>query len=155
MQELKGAAPAREYLTAAEVAELVGVNVKTIRKWVRLGKFPHIPLIGAGHDYRFLKASVDEWARQRELGNPKQNNIKAFCGSGKIAFTRGNQRNGMGFQPTPFFLPLPVRKSVPMRSEERIKIPVNLPAERSKPVAAGKHPIRFLSLPSQRIGALG
>jgi excisionase family DNA binding protein len=60
---------ASEYLTAEEAASYIGVHVETLRKWVRLGVFPHIPLPGAGKDYRFTRTSIDEWARA--LGKPK------------------------------------------------------------------------------------
>jgi excisionase family DNA binding protein len=59
-------------MTTEEVALLVGVSVKTVRRWVALGNvFPFVLLPGAGHDYRFLRTSVMEWARQRELGKRK------------------------------------------------------------------------------------
>jgi predicted site-specific integrase-resolvase len=32
--------------TAKQAAEYVGVHVEALRKWVRLGKFPRIPLPG-------------------------------------------------------------------------------------------------------------
>lgn len=60
-----------EYLTAEEAAEYIKVHVETLRKWVRLGVFPHIPLPGVGKDYRFSKTLIDEWARNRALGRPK------------------------------------------------------------------------------------
>ena len=63
--------PPSEFMTAQEVSDLVGVHVKTIRRWTRLGLFPHVVLPGKGHDYRYLRTSVTEWARKRELGNPK------------------------------------------------------------------------------------
>ena len=33
-----------EYLTADEAAAYIRVHVETLRKWLRLGVFPHIPL---------------------------------------------------------------------------------------------------------------
>jgi excisionase family DNA binding protein len=60
-----------DYLTAEEAARYVGVHVKTLLKWVRLGVFPRIPLPGKGKDYRFSKALIDEWARNRTLGRAK------------------------------------------------------------------------------------
>ena len=44
------------------------VDPDTLRKWVRLGKFPRIPLPGSGKDFRFSKEMIDEWARKRALG---------------------------------------------------------------------------------------
>jgi excisionase family DNA binding protein len=39
-----------EYLTAEEAAAYLKVHVETLRKWVRLGVFPHVPLPGAGKE---------------------------------------------------------------------------------------------------------
>jgi excisionase family DNA binding protein len=61
-----------EYLTAEEAAAYLKVHVETLRKWVRLGVFPHVPLPGAGKDYRFSKTSIDEWARARTLGRKRK-----------------------------------------------------------------------------------
>ena len=60
--------PEEGLLTMEEAAAYVGVHVETLRKWVRLGKFPRIPLPGKGKDFRFSKAMIDEWARKRALG---------------------------------------------------------------------------------------
>jgi excisionase family DNA binding protein len=57
-----------EYLTTEEAAAYIKVHVKTLQKWVRLGVFPHVPLPGAGKDYRFSRTLIDEWARDRALG---------------------------------------------------------------------------------------
>jgi excisionase family DNA binding protein len=57
-----------EYLTAEEAAAYIRVHVETLRKWVRLGVFPHVPLPGVGKDYRFSRKLIDEWARNRALG---------------------------------------------------------------------------------------
>jgi excisionase family DNA binding protein len=56
---------------AERAAKYVGVHVDTLRKWVRLGKFPRIPLPGKGKDFRFTKELIDEWARERALGTKK------------------------------------------------------------------------------------
>jgi excisionase family DNA binding protein len=60
--------PGEGLLTMEEAAAYIGVHVETLRKWVRLGKFPRIPLPGKGKDFRFSKAMIDEWARKRALG---------------------------------------------------------------------------------------
>jgi excisionase family DNA binding protein len=57
-----------EYMTAIEAAAYVGVHPDTLRRWVRLTKFPCIPLPGKGTDFRFSKALIDEWAKKRALG---------------------------------------------------------------------------------------
>jgi excisionase family DNA binding protein len=50
-------------------AEYIGVHPDTLRKWVRLGKFPRIPLPGSGKDFRFSREMIDEWARKRALND--------------------------------------------------------------------------------------
>jgi excisionase family DNA binding protein len=60
--------PREGLLSMEEAAAYVVVHVDTLRKWVRLGKFPRIPLPGKGKDFRFSKAMIDEWARKRALG---------------------------------------------------------------------------------------
>jgi excisionase family DNA binding protein len=59
--------PSGEYFTAEQAADYLKVHVDTFRKWVRLGKIPKVPLPGSGKDFRFRRASLDEWARGREL----------------------------------------------------------------------------------------
>ena len=57
-----------EYLNAEEAAAYIKVHPQTLRKWVRLGVFPRIPLPGEGKDFRFSKKQIDEWAEARTLG---------------------------------------------------------------------------------------
>jgi excisionase family DNA binding protein len=54
-------------MTAEQAAQYVGVHIETLRKWVRLGTFPRIPLPGGGKDFRFSKAMIDRWAEERAL----------------------------------------------------------------------------------------
>jgi excisionase family DNA binding protein len=54
--------------TAEQAAGYVGVHVDTLRKWVRLQKFPRIPLPGKGKDFRFSKELIDAWIKNRALG---------------------------------------------------------------------------------------
>ena len=56
------------YLNAEEAAAYIRIHPETLRKWVRLGVFPHVPLPGTGKDYRFSRELIDEWARNRALG---------------------------------------------------------------------------------------
>jgi excisionase family DNA binding protein len=56
---------------AEQAAAYVGVHTDTLRKWVRLGKFPRIPLPGSGKDFRFSNAMIDERARKRTLGSSR------------------------------------------------------------------------------------
>jgi len=59
---------ADEYMTAEEAAAYIKVHPDTLRRWVRLGVFPRIPLPGKGKDFRFSKELIDDWARKRALG---------------------------------------------------------------------------------------
>ena len=51
-----------EYLTAESVAELLGVHVKTVQKWVERDG---LPALRAGRHYRFIRANVVEWLESR------------------------------------------------------------------------------------------
>jgi excisionase family DNA binding protein len=62
--------------TAEQAASYVGVHVDTLRKWVRLGKFPRIPLPGAGKDFRFSRSLIDRWTEDRVLGLASKNALK-------------------------------------------------------------------------------
>lgn len=54
-----------EYLTEAEVAELLKVSVGTVRRWRREGIGP--PVLWAGGRPRYRRADVDAWLqRERE-----------------------------------------------------------------------------------------
>jgi excisionase family DNA binding protein len=57
-----------EYLTEAEVAELLKVSVGTVRRWRREGIGP--PVLWAGGRPRYRRADVDAWLqRERERGS--------------------------------------------------------------------------------------
>jgi excisionase family DNA binding protein len=54
-----------EYLTEAEVAELLKVSVGTLRRWRREGTGP--PALRLGRGVRYLRRDLDAWAKdQRE-----------------------------------------------------------------------------------------
>jgi excisionase family DNA binding protein len=61
--------PVEKYLTSKQAAAYIGVHIDTFREWVRLGKFPRVPLPGRGKDFRFSRESIDAWAKERELGS--------------------------------------------------------------------------------------
>jgi excisionase family DNA binding protein len=54
-----------EYLTEAELAELLKVSTKTVRTWRKEGTGP--PALRFGRGVRYRRRDVDAWAeRQRE-----------------------------------------------------------------------------------------
>jgi excisionase family DNA binding protein len=59
--------PIEGFWTTEQAAEYVGVHVETLRKWVRNGTFPRIPLPGGGKDFRFSKAMIDRWSEARAI----------------------------------------------------------------------------------------
>jgi excisionase family DNA binding protein len=54
-------------MTSEEAAAYLNVHPDTLRKWVRLGKIPRVPLPGAGKDFRFRRESLEDWSKAREL----------------------------------------------------------------------------------------
>jgi excisionase family DNA binding protein len=54
-------------MTTEETAAYLRAHPDTLRKWVRLGKIPRVPMPEAGKDFRFRRESLDEWAKGREL----------------------------------------------------------------------------------------
>lgn len=54
-----------ELMTLEEVADYLRVTEKTIHRLLKRGG---IPAIKVGHQWRFDKASVDEWLRQNSVG---------------------------------------------------------------------------------------
>ena len=58
-------------LTSEQVPNYLQVHPDTLRRWVRRGHLPRIPLPGS-KDFRFSKAAIDEWATQRALGTNKK-----------------------------------------------------------------------------------
>lgn len=58
------AAGRRELLTVAEVARLLKLAPKTVRKWVRAGKLPALRL--EAQVIRFNPDKIERWLRGRE-----------------------------------------------------------------------------------------
>ena len=52
------------FLTAAQVAELLGLSVATIRKWVLLR---YIPFRKIGRAVRFSAGEIQEWAKDKAV----------------------------------------------------------------------------------------
>jgi excisionase family DNA binding protein len=58
------------YLRNAQVAEILGVNSKTIQRWTKEGKLPHLRTLG-GH-FRYEESEIREIAaRQRREATPR------------------------------------------------------------------------------------
>ena len=54
-----------EYLTIDQVAELLQVSTKTIRRLVARDEIPGFKV---GGQWRFLRKDIDAWARKRSRG---------------------------------------------------------------------------------------
>ena len=49
-------------LNSAEIADVLGMSVSTIRKWVHYGYIPHVKL---GRAVRFREKDVEAWIEER------------------------------------------------------------------------------------------
>jgi excisionase family DNA binding protein len=58
-----------EYLTEAEVAELLKVSVGTVRRWRREGIGP--PVLWAGGRPRYRRSDVDGWLQREQESEPE------------------------------------------------------------------------------------
>jgi len=56
-------------LTAAQVAENLGVKVQTVREWLHKGKIPGTILPGG--DMRFKEADIERWIESRTIRKKK------------------------------------------------------------------------------------
>jgi excisionase family DNA binding protein len=63
MDTVMNAAPSgRRFLTAAEVAEMMGVESETVRRWARANRIPHIKFGPARTaPLRFDATEIDRW----------------------------------------------------------------------------------------------
>lgn len=52
------------YLDERELADMLGVSPRTLRRWREGGSGP--PFVAAGGRVRYRLASVERWAQQRE-----------------------------------------------------------------------------------------
>jgi excisionase family DNA binding protein len=60
----------QKLLTAAEVAQALGVKTQTVREWLHAGKIPGTILPGG--DMRFKESSVEMWMESRTIRKKKQ-----------------------------------------------------------------------------------
>ena len=51
------------FLDAGQVAEMLGLSIATIRKWVLIG---YIPYLKIGRTVRFSATEVQDWARGKK-----------------------------------------------------------------------------------------
>lgn len=68
--ERRGSAGEREYLRAAEAAAFLNVSPKTVSRWAKEGKVPHIVTLG-GHR-RFARQEIERLARQLATGEDRE-----------------------------------------------------------------------------------
>jgi excisionase family DNA binding protein len=60
--------PTREWLTTREVAQLLGITVGTLRRWIRQGTFP-APARLNPRVLRWRRRVVENWFDQRQAVN--------------------------------------------------------------------------------------
>jgi excisionase family DNA binding protein len=56
------------YITSGEVARILRVSPKTVARWAKEGRLPHLVTLG-GHR-RFPATPIHELARKLEMGDP-------------------------------------------------------------------------------------
>ena len=54
-----------EWLDSQDVADLVGVGVETVRRWIRAGELPVLDLGGPKGGYRVRRSDLDAFLRRR------------------------------------------------------------------------------------------
>jgi excisionase family DNA binding protein len=65
MAELQDGARDDSYIRTAEAARILRVSPKTVSRWAKEGKIPHVMTLG-GHR-RFPSAAIQELARRLEI----------------------------------------------------------------------------------------
>jgi len=63
-----------EFLTVAEVAELLKLNHQTVRNWIDAGK---LPAIHAGRRVRILRSDLERFLEQGRIQAPQENHSAA------------------------------------------------------------------------------
>ena len=63
-------------LDAAMVAELLGMNIDTVRRLSRDGVIPAHRVPG-GRTFKYLKDEVLDWLRAQPVDNPKDEDVEA------------------------------------------------------------------------------
>ena len=66
------------FFDAVQVAEMLGLSVATIRKWVLTG---YIPYKKIGRAVRFSALEIQDWARSKS-GRPAQLRVQGHEGGG-------------------------------------------------------------------------
>ena len=66
------------FLDAGEVAEMLGLSIATIRKWVLVG---YIPYLKIGRAVRFSASDIQDWAKGKNA-KPVQPQVQGHEGGG-------------------------------------------------------------------------
>jgi len=67
------------YLDVGQVAEIFGLSVATIRKWVLTG---YIPYKKIGRAVRFSTMEIQDWAKSKSV-SPAKTQVRRHDGGGK------------------------------------------------------------------------
>jgi excisionase family DNA binding protein len=59
---------ANTIMTTKDVAKALGVELRTVQRWVRRGSLPAIKLPGGRGEFRFEPAEIEKWKRRRTSG---------------------------------------------------------------------------------------
>jgi excisionase family DNA binding protein len=68
-----------EYLTAADVADLLKVSAKSVFRWAQ--QDPSMPCLRIGGTVRFPRERLMRWLRDREQGRPIGRRVPSPSGS--------------------------------------------------------------------------
>ncbi len=58
-----------EMLTADEVAHIMRVHIKTVRKWVQSGELPSVPI--GSREYRIMRSDLNAFIEKRKRRGKK------------------------------------------------------------------------------------
>jgi len=61
-----------KYYTTQEVAEILGVQPRTVREWIHLPEDP-LPAIALGNSYRIPEVALSKWLQRRTISSNRRN----------------------------------------------------------------------------------
>lgn len=64
------------YLTPAEIAALLRVDISTVQRWIRIGE---LPAIRAGRQYRVERTEYERFVAERSMPAPQKETL-AYAG---------------------------------------------------------------------------